>query len=106
MRDAAQAALLPSHCLVLHAGAMWRWDGFTVRAGSPAVAATRLRQCNRLALLQRQLQEAETAATAAQEAKTAADATEQDAAAMEAQARVASRDADARAGRARQAVAS
>jgi chromosome segregation protein len=37
--------------LVTRAGALWRWDGFTVRAGAPSAAAIRLEQRNRLAEL-------------------------------------------------------
>jgi len=46
-----QAALSPGQTLVSRAGALWRWDGFTMRAGTPTPAAVRLRQRNRLALL-------------------------------------------------------
>jgi chromosome segregation protein len=34
--------------LVTRAGTLWRWDGFTVRAGAPSAAAIRLAQRNRL----------------------------------------------------------
>ncbi len=34
--------------LVTRSGALWRWDGFTVKAGAPSAAATRLAQRNRL----------------------------------------------------------
>jgi len=34
--------------LVSRDGALWRWDGFTMRAGAPSAAATRLAQRNRL----------------------------------------------------------
>ena len=36
-------------------GAIWRWDGYTIRAGTPTQAAVRLRQRNRLAALREQL---------------------------------------------------
>jgi chromosome segregation protein len=38
--------------LVSRSGALWRWDGFTVRAGTPTAAATRLAQRNRLGELE------------------------------------------------------
>ncbi|MCC7166738.1 MAG: chromosome segregation protein SMC [Rhodospirillales bacterium] len=44
-----RAALKPGQRLVSRAGALWRWDGFTVAAGAPSPAATRLAQRNRLA---------------------------------------------------------
>jgi chromosome segregation protein len=37
--------------LVTRGGALWRWDGYTVRAGATSAAATRLAQRNRLAEL-------------------------------------------------------
>lgn len=41
-------ALRPGQRLVTQDGALWRWDGFTIRAGAPNAAAIRLRQRNRL----------------------------------------------------------
>ena len=103
--DAAQAALLPGQCLVSRAGAMWRWDGLTVRAGVPAAAVVRLRQRDRLAELQAQLQDAEAVAASAQAAKGATGAAEQEAAAAAAQARTAWQKADAGASHARRHAA-
>jgi len=103
--EAAQPGLLPGQCLVSRAGALWRWDGYTVRAGTPAAATTRLRQRNRLAGLRTRLAEADAVAAQARAACTAADAAERAAAAAEAQARSARRDAEGRAGRAGQAAA-
>ncbi len=40
-------------------GAMWRWDGFTIAAGTETAAATRLKQRNRLRELDEALQIAE-----------------------------------------------
>jgi chromosome segregation protein len=42
-------------------GAMWRWDGFTIAAGTETAAATRLKQRNRLRELEGLLQTAEAA---------------------------------------------
>jgi chromosome segregation protein len=65
--------------LVTRDGAMWRWDGFTVAAGAPSSAATRLRQRNRLDVVRRELEaararfaEAESALAAATETRAAA----------------------------------
>jgi len=96
--EAAQPALLPGQCLVSRAGAVWRWDGYTVRAGTPSAATRRLQQHTHLAGLRTRLAAADVAAAEARVACTAA-------AAAEAQARTARRDAEARAGRAGQAAA-
>jgi chromosome segregation protein len=99
--------------LVSRDGALWRWDGYTVRAGAPSAAATRLAQRNRL----EELAGARTAATATAEGARTRYAAAQEAG-REAQARDrAARDAaqklygeltsarDARAALARQAAA-
>src|SRR5216684_835317 len=50
-----QAALRPGQQLVTRDGAVWRWDGFTMRAGAPSTAAVRLSQRNRLADIRQQI---------------------------------------------------
>jgi chromosome segregation protein len=71
-----QADLSPGQILVSRGGAVWRWDGYTIRAGTPTSAAVRLRQRNRLAVLREALlsaeQEAARAGTALREAEQAA----------------------------------
>ncbi|MEJ2015725.1 MAG: chromosome segregation protein SMC [Limibacillus sp.] len=81
-----QAELKPGQRLVTKEGALWRWDGYSVREGAPTSAAQRLEQRNRLAELREQmtgaaktaeaaearLSEAKEAANAAQEAERAA----------------------------------
>jgi chromosome segregation protein len=52
-----QASLLPGQSLVTVEGAVWRWDGFTMKAGAPTAAATRLSQRNRLAEVRTELAE-------------------------------------------------
>jgi chromosome segregation protein len=52
---ALQAALKPGQQLVTREGAVWRWDGYTMRAGAPSTAAVRLSQRNRLAELRHQI---------------------------------------------------
>ncbi len=46
--DALAARLRPGQRLISRDGGLWRWDGFTARAGAPTPAATRLEQRNRL----------------------------------------------------------
>jgi len=54
-----RADLRPGQRLVNREGAVWRWDGFTIRAGAPNAAALRLRQRNRMRELEAQLDDAE-----------------------------------------------
>jgi len=96
--DAAQPGLLPGQCLVSREGALWRWDGYTVRAGTPTATAARLLQGNRLAALRAQAVEAERVAVQARAACRSTDAVERDAAAAETRGRTAWRAAEARAG--------
>ncbi|WP_428671817.1 AAA family ATPase [Reyranella sp.] len=57
--DATGTALQPSlkagQQLVTVEGAVWRWDGYTMRAGAPSTAAVRLSQRNRLADIRQQI---------------------------------------------------
>jgi chromosome segregation protein len=99
--DAAQPALQPGQTLVSRQGAVWRWDGYTIRAGTPTAAAVRLQQRNRLAGLRGKLAQAQAEAQHAAAARAQADAAERAAAAADAAARTARRDAEARLERAR-----
>ncbi|WP_430395793.1 AAA family ATPase [Ferrovibrio sp.] len=54
--------------LVSKSGALWRWDGFTVKAGAPTAASIKLEQRNRLADLREELRELETKLADAQAA--------------------------------------
>ena len=92
--DAAQAALAPGQMLVSRQGAVWRWDGYTIRAGTPTAAAVRLQQRNRLAGLRAKLAEAVAEAAAAAEARSTADAAERAAASADQAARIARRAAE------------
>jgi chromosome segregation protein len=85
--------LLPGQRLVSPDGALWRWDGFTVAAGTPTSAAQRLRQRNRLAELAGEIGAAEQAVSELQRALDAAMAQSAAAAAAEAAARQAMREA-------------
>ena len=57
--EALQPYLAPGQILVCRDGAVWRWDGFTVKAGTPTAAATRLAQRNRLTDLRGEVDVAE-----------------------------------------------
>ena len=46
--DSLRPRLAYGQRLVGRDGALWRWDGFTARAGAPTAATTRLAQANRL----------------------------------------------------------
>ncbi|WP_428484289.1 chromosome segregation SMC family protein [Rhodopila sp.] len=87
-----QTVLLPGQSLVSRSGAVWRWDGYTIQAGTPTQAAVRLRQRNRLAGLRARLTVAEQDAATARTARTAAETTAHAAAAAEQQARATRRD--------------
>ncbi len=103
--DAAQAGLAPGQVLVSRAGAVWRWDGYTIRAGAPTAAAVRLAQRNRLSVLRTGLAQAEADAAACATARTDAEAAERDAVAAETRARAARRDNEQALERARAAGA-
>ncbi len=61
-----QSQLRPGQRLVAKDGAMWRWDGFTVSAGAPTAAASRLKQRNRLSELESELPAADGSRRAAE----------------------------------------
>ncbi len=64
--EALQAQLAPGQSLVTREGAIWRWDGYGIRAGTPTAAAVRLTQRNRLAGLRLRLEVARMAAESAE----------------------------------------
>ncbi len=92
--DALQPALRPGQTLVSREGGAWRWDGHTVRPGTPRAAAVRLQQRNRLAALRMDLANAEAEAASAHAARTAAEDIERAAIADEQVARTARRGAE------------
>jgi len=75
------ADLKPGQQLVTRDGGVWRWDGFTVKAGAPTAAANRLSQRNKLAEVRIQLDVAQAELAAAETrhlaARTAVDAARQ-----------------------------
>ena len=93
----AQAELAPGQMLVSRAGAVWRWDGYTVRAGTPTEAAVRLQQRNRLAGLRARAAPSRRRSARGRRARAgAADGAEREAAAAEQRARAARREAEQR----------
>ena len=92
--DALQSALSPGQMLVSRLGAVWRWDGYTILAGTPTAAAVRLQQRNRLNGLAAKLAEAEAEASAARQARADADVAATATANVEQQARNARREAE------------
>ena len=105
MGDALQALLAPGQILVSREGAVWRWDGYCLRAGTPTAAAVRLAQRNRLSHLRAQYAEAEAQASAARDRRLAAEAEQNAARALEKSTRDAARGAEQAAEAARAALA-
>ena len=85
--EAAQPSLGPGQALVTREGGVRRWDGYSVRPGTPSAATVRLQQRNRLAALRNGLAQAERAAEAAASGRSAAQAEERSLLAAEQQAR-------------------
>ena len=102
----AGARLAPSlkagQRIVSRDGGLWRWDGYTISAGAPTAAATRLAQRNRLAEIRATRREAEAKAEAAEEAANAAREARSEAATREREAREAVRNGFARLNAARE----
>jgi chromosome segregation protein len=92
--DLHQGNLSPGQILVSREGAIWRWDGYTVRAGAASEAAVRLAQRNRLKILAAELATTKAAADTAKDARRAAEAAERDSRAAESAARDARRAAE------------
>ena len=99
--DLHQGNLTAGQILVSREGAVWRWDGYTVRAGAASEAAVRLAQRNRLAVLERDRAATREAAEAARAKGQAAEAAEREIRAAESAAREARRQAEQRFDRAR-----
>ena len=72
-----QSDLRPGQSLVSRSGAIWRWDGYSIRSGTPTQAAVRLQQRNRLSGLVSQAAIAEQEAAIARTERTAAEAAAQ-----------------------------
>jgi chromosome segregation protein len=91
---ALQDSLGPGQRLVSRDGGLWRWDGFTVQAGTRTAAAVRLEQRNRLAAVRGEIDTARAARDAAQQRVAAAQNALADAREVERQARDAARTAE------------
>ncbi|MGE4480295.1 chromosome segregation protein SMC [Acidocella sp.] len=100
--DLYQPNLSPGQILVSREGALWRWDGYTVRAGAASEAAVRLKQRNRLTELEHERAAAREAAQAAKDERLKAEAAEREARANEAKTRDTHRAAETQARNARQ----
>ena len=99
---ALQAKLRPGQTIVSEEGGVWRWDGYTIRAGTPTAATVRLTQRNRLLKLRGEGARADAAAAEARTAQEAAQAAERAGLAEEQTARNARREAEQAAERLRQ----
>jgi chromosome segregation protein len=99
--DIHQGNLTPGQILVSRSGAVWRWDGYTVREGAASEVAVRLAQRNRLAVLDGERAATRAAAAAAREQRAGAEAAEREARAAESAARDGRRAAEQRFDRAR-----
>jgi chromosome segregation protein len=99
--DTHQNSLTPGQILVSREGAVWRWDGYTVRAGAKSEAAVRLAQRNRLAVLERERSGARQKAEEVRAARQRAEQVEREARAGETATREARRTAEQRFDRAR-----
>ena len=86
-----QHALKTGQRLVSQDGGLWRWDGFTVRAGSQTTAARRLEQRNRLEELRPELERQQARVESQRAAGAAAQAAMEQAANAEREAREADR---------------
>ena len=89
-----QGNLTPGQILVSRAGAVWRWDGYTVRQGAASQAAVRLAQRNRLAALESGRITTRNTADSARVARVAAEAAERETRAAEQRARETRRAAE------------
>ncbi|OYY05858.1 MAG: chromosome segregation protein SMC [Acidocella sp. 35-58-6] len=99
--DIHQGNLTPGQILVSREGAVWRWDGYTIRPGATSEAAVRLAQRNRLNALEAERATTRTAAESGRAARAQAELTERSARAAEQAARDARRSAEQRFDRAR-----
>ena len=99
--DALQAALRPGQMLVSRAGDVWRWDGYTLRAGAASEAAVRLAQRNRLTVLAGEREAAQAQAQTMRARRTGAEAAERAGRAAEQAAREGRRAAELEFDRAR-----
>ncbi|MDR3521465.1 MAG: chromosome segregation protein SMC [Acidocella sp.] len=89
-----QGNLTPGQILVSRGGAVWRWDGYTIRPGATSEAAVRLAQRNRLNALEVERATTLKAAEALRSARTEAEVAERNARSAEQTARDSRRNAE------------
>ncbi len=92
--DALAPRLVQGQRLVARTGALWRWDGYRVAAGTPTAAARRMEQRNRLEDLRETLGNLETSVARAAATANAAGGRLRAAAAAEEAGRTARRNAE------------
>jgi chromosome segregation protein len=102
----SQANLTPGQSLVARSGAIWRWDGYTIRSGTPTQATVRLQQRNRLIGLRVRQADAEQDATTARAVRGTAEVASQAAVTAEQTARNSRRDWEQKLERSRGSLAS
>ncbi|GAB0113136.1 chromosome segregation protein SMC [Acidisoma sp. C75] len=100
-----QPHLHPGQILVSEQGGVWRWDGYTIKPGTPTAATVRLTQRNRLRRLRDEGALADQAAAEAKAAQDAAQAADRASLTEEQAARAARREADQAAERLRNTAA-
>jgi chromosome segregation protein len=100
-----QATLRPGQILVSEQGGVWRWDGYTIKPGTPTAATVRLTQRNRLRRLREEGAAADQAALEACAEQEAAQAADRATVAEEQAARQGRREADQAAERLRNTAA-
>ena len=91
---ACRRQLRPGQTIVSEAGGVWRWDGYTIRAGTPTAATVRLTQRNRLLKLREEGERADAVAAETRAAQDAAQAADRAGLAEEQAARAARREAE------------
>jgi chromosome segregation protein len=92
--EALKDKLMQGQRLVTAEGALWRWDGFTAKAGAETPAAARLAQRNRLQEVRAAREERDRLAETVRSGLDAAAEAARSAAAAEAAARAVARDAE------------
>jgi chromosome segregation protein len=102
--EALAPSLKPGQRLVTREGGLWRWDGYTARAGAPTAGAQRLAQQNRVAALAQDLSEADKALAALAEESAQAAAAHSGAQQQRQQVRDALKDAESELVRAEQTL--
>ncbi len=102
--EALADSLKPGQRLVTQEGGLWRWDGYTARAGAPTAGAQRLAQRNQVAALADELAKADDSLAALAEKSAQAGAAHSTAQQQRQQVRETLKDADSELARAEQTL--